>query len=306
MSARISLCHWSYSFVFGAALVASGCDDPLKEESLIQETRVLGARIEVVGDEGRASPLPGEMAHFSAFLAAPDGSPSAGYALSVCGVQPTNSGLPNCATPAFGSALEADAMPGNPSFDFTVPTELDASKTPHGFVSGVVCPNDSAAVDTNGDPSCASSPGEPIAFEFDFAGPGEDNNNPNFTADSLTLDGSAWPAPDPAATCDALPQIALGSKHSFGVALADGDFDSLTQTTKEDPTRETILLSQFSTNGKLAHLFVSLTPQTLTSSTDWDAPSKPDAARPITHLYFVIRDSRGGEDFTERALCVSP
>lgn len=306
MSARTSQREWSYPLLLGAALAAFGCDDPLKEESLIQEPRVLGARLEIVGDAGRASPAPGEMAHFSAFLAAPDGAPSAGYAFSVCGVQPTNSGFPTCATPAFGSVLQADPVAGNPSFDFTVPADLDTTATPHGFVSGVVCPNDTAAVDSDGNPSCASGPGEPIAFELDFAGPGEDNNNPQFTADSLTLDGAAWPALEAAATCDALPQIALGSKHTFGVALTDGDFDVLTQTTKEDPTRETILLSQFSTSGKLAHLFVSLTPQTLTSATSWDAPSKVDPNGPVTHFYFVIRDSRGGEDLAERAVCTSP
>lgn len=287
MSLRNSQSRWSYYLLLGAALAAFGCDDPLKEESLIEETRVLGARLEVVGDPGRASPAPGETAHFSAFLAAPDGAASASYAFSVCGVQPTNSGFPSCATPVFGSTEQADPLPGNPSFDFTVPADLDTSATPHGFISGTVA-------------------GEPVAFELDFAGPGEDNENPQFTADSLTLDGNAWPAPDAAATCDALPQIALGSKHTFGVALADSDFDTLTQTTQEDPTRETILLSQFSTSGKLAHLFVSLTPQTPTSSTTWDAPSKPDPSGAITHFYFVIRDSRGGEDLAERALCVSP
>jgi len=306
MSAHTGLSHWFYALAFGAAFVAFGCDDPLREESLIQETRVLGARVEVEGDAGRASPAARETAHFSAFLAAPDGAPSAGYALSVCGVQPTNSGFPSCATPAFGSVLQPDSRLGNPNFDFTVPADLDTSKTPHGFVRGLICPNDTAAVDANGDPSCAAGPGETIAFEFDFAGPGEDNQNPSFAADSLTLDGNPWPVPDESAGCEALPQVALGTKHSFGVALRDSDFDSLVQTTAEDPTRETILLSQFSTAGKLAHLFVSLTPQTPTSSTDWDAPSQADAANPITHFYFVIRDSRGGEDLAERALCIAP
>ncbi len=306
MSAHISLSQWSYAVLLGAAFSAFGCDDPLKEESLIQEPRVLGARLEVAGDTARASPAPGEIAHFTAFLAAPDGAPNAGYALSVCGVQPTNSGFPSCATSVFGGTLQADPVAGNPSFDFTVPADLDTTASPHGFVSGVVCPNDTATLDTNENPSCANGPGEPIAFEFDFAGPGEDNQNPQFTPNSLTLDGSTWPAPDTSAACDALPQITLGSTHIFGVALVDNDFDSLVQTTKEDPKRETLLLSQFSTTGKLAHLFVSLTPQTLTSSTSWDAPSKADPSAPITHFYFVIRDSRGGEDLAERAVCIAP
>ncbi len=306
MSARISRSHRFGLLLLGVAFAQFGCDDPLKEESLIQEPRLLGARLEVSGDSERASPAPGETAHFSAFLAAPDGAPSAGYAFSVCGVQPTNSGFPSCATTAFGSALQAAPVSGNPSFDFTVPSDLDTTAAPHGFVSGVVCPNDTALLDANGNPGCASGAGEPLAFEFDFAGPGEDNDNPQFMADSLTLDGDAWPAPDTAATCDALPQITLGSKHTFGVALVDADFDSLVQTTADDPTRETILLSQFSTDGKLAHFFVSLTPQTSSSSTEWDAPAATDPTGPITHFYFVIRDSRGGEDLTQRALCVSP
>lgn len=308
MSARFSLSRRSYSSVLIAAFLAFGCDDPLKEESLIQETRVLGARLEVSNDPDRASPGPGESVHFEAFTAAPDGAPNVSFAFSVCGVQPTNSGFPNCATPSFGSAVQAEPMLGNPSFDFTVPAELDTHVTPHGFVSGVVCSNDTTALDDRGNANCANGGGDAVAFEFDFAGPGEDNKNPNFTANSLTLDGAAWPAPGAMTTCDALPQIALGSKHTFGVTLTADDFDSLVQTTSEDPTSETILLSQFSTAGKLAHVFSSLTPTTpgLASNTEWDAPAKPDPNGPITHFYFVIRDSRGGEDLAVRALCVSP
>jgi hypothetical protein len=145
-----------------------------------------------------------------------------------------------------------------------------------------------------------------VAFEFDFAGPGEDNQNPNFTGDSLTLDGLTWAASDAAAACGALTQISARSTHQFGVQLTDGDFDSLVQQTSEDPARETILLSQFSTAGKLEHTFVSLTPSAASSMTNWDAPSQADGGGTVVHFYFVIRDSRGGEDLAERTLCVTP
>ncbi|MDH5672184.1 MAG: hypothetical protein OEZ06_08545 [Myxococcales bacterium] len=48
-----------------ALLLGSGCDDDLPEATLIERMRVLGSRFEVVGDETRASPKPGERLHVS-------------------------------------------------------------------------------------------------------------------------------------------------------------------------------------------------------------------------------------------------
>jgi hypothetical protein len=309
MSACNSLSKILASAASSAVLLTFGCADPLKTESSIQETRVLGARVEVAGDPTRGSPAPGESARLDVFVAAPNGAPSVGYAVSLCAVVPSNTGFPSCVGAPFASAFQADPALGDPQLDFEVPADLDVSATPHGFASGIVCPSSSAELTSDGGARCAHDPSDEFAFEFDFAGPGEDNNNPTFTADSLTLDEATW-APNAAdASCPGtVPEVHAASKHSFGVHLQDTDFDSLVQMSSEDPTRETLLVSQFSDAGTLLHTFASLTPDTpaLESDVEWDAPSKTDGDGTVVRFYFVVRDSRGGEDFATRALCLVP
>jgi hypothetical protein len=284
-----------------------GCDDPLKSASLIQETRVIGARVEVANDPQRGSPAPGESGNVRLFVAAPDGAPNVAYAFTLCGVTPTSAGFPACKTAPFATALQTDPSTAPAQIDFQVPSDLDVNATPHAFVSGIVCPDGQAETAADG-ARCVTGPGNMIGFEFDLAGPGEDNGNPTLADDALTLDGAPWAASDAAEQCDSLPQVAAATTHGLAVRVQDGDFDSLVQTNAEDPTRETLLLSQFSTSGKLAHTFVSLTPDTpaLTSAVRWDAPANADANGSVVHFYFVVRDSRGGEDLATRALCVEP
>src|SRR6187549_2723448 len=107
MSARASLPLSLSMFVI--ALASAGCDDSLKSVSLIEETRVLGARVETETDETRSSPKPGERALLRFFVAAPNGEPRIAYALSVCAVGLTNSGFPPCAGTAFASTVQTDA-----------------------------------------------------------------------------------------------------------------------------------------------------------------------------------------------------
>jgi hypothetical protein len=308
MSARTLRREVSILLLGSAALLTCGCDDPLKSASLIEETRVLGARVEVTGDATLGSPAPGEQAHFRLFVAAPNGAPNVAYAFEICGVSPTNTGFPSCKSAPFAGTLQADPSTATPGLDFEVPADLDVTATPHGFASGVVCPDSIAELEGNAGARCADGPGQAVGFEFDLAGPGQDNGNPNFTADSLTLDGASWGATDPMAPCASLPQVAADSTHSLGARMQEADFDALTPANAEDPTRETLLISQFSSAGKLAHTFASLTPSTpgLASEVSWDAPSRADGGGMVVHFYFVVRDSRGGEDFAVRALCVGP
>jgi hypothetical protein len=307
MSVRHGLFKTAWLSALSLAPLCSGCDDPLKRASLIEETRVLGARVELQNEPQRASPAPGEDARFRLFVAAPNGAPSVGYALSLCGVKPTNSGFPTCTSAPFATALRAAPSPEAVAIDFTVPADLDRENTPHGFASGVICPDDEARFEPNGEARCANSAGEAFGFEFDFEGPGEDNQNPTFAADALTLDGELWPTSVLAAECADAPAVSAGTRHTIGARFQPSDFDALVPLTSEDPTRESLLLARFTSAGKLAHTFASLSPSSadLSSEVSWDAPTAAaDATR--VQFYFVVRDGRGGEDFATRTLCVVP
>jgi hypothetical protein len=285
MSTLHSAGIWLIALV-GAALI-SGCDEPLKVVSLIQETRVLGARIEVSAEPKRAAPRPGEQASVRFFVAGPGEPPKVSYALSVCGVSPTNSGFPSCATPAFAAVSDSAATTSVPELAFEVPSDLDLDATPHGFVSGEIA-------------------GGEVAFEFELGSALHSNDNPELSDGSLSFDGQPWLPVDAGTDCGTqLVQVSPSSSHVISVALSDGDFDALTPDTLLDPSRETLLLSQFSDSGKLDHAFTSLSPSTSEGgSARWTAPSNADGSGTIAHFYFVVRDSRGGEDLATRTLCV--
>jgi hypothetical protein len=51
--------------------LALGCDESLKAVELVVEPRVLGARVEVLGEASRAAPSPGETASASFLVASP-------------------------------------------------------------------------------------------------------------------------------------------------------------------------------------------------------------------------------------------
>src|SRR4051812_39974984 len=110
--------------LLSAAFLLLGCDDSLKSVSLIEETRVLGARVAVASDPTRSSPRPGEEATLRLFMAAPNGTPHLSYTLSVCPASPVNSGFPSCAGAPFASVRRAEPETSPPELAFQVPSEL--------------------------------------------------------------------------------------------------------------------------------------------------------------------------------------
>jgi len=307
MSARTSL---SLSIpILAAALACAGCDDSLKSVWLIEETRVLGARLEVEADPTRSSPSPGERASLRLFVAAPNAEPRFSYELSVCAVHLANTGFPPCASAPFGTALETE--PGNSAarLDFQVPGDIDLERTPHAFVSGMICPDSKLSLDTEGVATCGANNGTELAFEFALGGLEPSNRNPTFGAEAFSLDGEPWPA-STELDCDAgsLPQVAARSRHVMRFDLAESDFEPLTVQTSVDPDRETLLVSPFSSAGKLGNGFLALSADTPLDQRQvtWDAPAFADAVPHLVRFYFVVRDPRSGEDFAQRALCVAP
>ncbi|MEI9941726.1 MAG: hypothetical protein WDO69_31320 [Pseudomonadota bacterium] len=295
--------------LYVAVLCSAGCDDSLKSVSVIEETRVLGARVEVEADQTRSSPNPGERASLRFFVAAPNGEPNFSYALSVCAVRLTNNGFPPCASPPFASAQQADPTSADARVDFRVPEDVDLETTPHAFADGLICPDSGLNVGPDGAPSCVTGSGIEVAFEFDLGGPGQSNQSPTFSADAFSLDGTPWPASaETSCDDDSLRQVTARSPHALRIDLADSDFETLTQQTSVDPALETLLLSPFSSAGKLEHGFLALSrdapPEQ--SQVSWDASLPAGGPPALVRFYFVVRDTRGGEDFARRALCVAP
>lgn len=285
MNARASTCL----ALLGAAFLSLGCDDSLKRVSLIEETRVLGARTEVEGDPLRSSPKPGERATTRFFVAAPGGAPSVSFALSMCKVKPVFSGFPDCVGAPFAEAQRESPSDAPVELMFDVPPALDLEATPNALVQGSICAADTACTE--------------LGLELDLGSATTSNYSPTFAADALTLDGEPWPSIDEP-TCGNLPEVSARSSHRLSVTLAEEDFEAIAQPTSVDPSRETLLVSLFSDLGELNHAFISLEVDTPASASEvsWSAPAEAGVAR----FYFVVRDERGGQDFQTRALCVVP
>ena len=295
--------------VFLAGLFNAGCDDSLKDVSLIEETRVLGARVELISDATQGAPSPGEQASLRLFVVAPNGEPNFSYALSVCSVAPTNFGFPPCAGAPFATAERLDASEAEARLNFVVPGDVDLQATPNALARGLICPDSGLSLAADGSPSCISGSGKEVAFEFPLGGTANANRNPGFTDEAFLLDGEAWLASEET-SCDAssLRQVAQKSAHAMRITLPDSDFEPLAQPTAVDPARETLLVSPFSAAGKLDHGFLSLSADTPAEQrrVNWAAPALSDGSPALVRFYFVVRDARSGEDFASRALCVVP
>jgi len=109
---------------------------------------------------------------------------------------------------------------------------------------------------------------------------------------------------------------AASKGHVLGNTTAGSDRELYTAVLGEPPvptpTRERLQISQFTTAGKLKSQFgfVEATDPNATTIDDvtWDAPERdevPAGGLAVTFT-FVVRDERGGTDWTTRALCVTP
>jgi hypothetical protein len=278
------------------ALLLLSCSDPLKEVQLVSEPRVLGARVEVSGEPERASPAPGEDAAVRWLVAAPWPDPALGYRLAVCAAAPDGATLPACAEAPFAETSVVDPVPGEPRLAFTVPVDVAATSL---AVLGVVCP-DGAPADDGG---CSDGSGTQVSFDFAL-GPEQVNYNPSIEPDALSFDGGPWAA---GSDCAALPSVAPGSEHALELLLDEGDRDPLEAPTSVDPLREPLQASHFATGGELQRAFTLIPDDQddLAVRLSWKAPGGvPDDG--LARFFFVVRDSRGGTDWLERAVCVAP
>src|ERR1700709_2072753 len=76
-----------------ASLFLVGCGPTFDPASLINTTRVLGARVEVEGAPDRASPVPGETANVTWLVTSPDGAPSPRWPFRACTTPGCESGV---------------------------------------------------------------------------------------------------------------------------------------------------------------------------------------------------------------------
>jgi hypothetical protein len=284
-----------------AGSLALGCDEPLKSVELVVEPRVLGGRVEVVGDPSRAAPAPGETATVSFLVASPELEQSLGFAFAVCAAAPQQGGRSTCAGEPFARISSDDGQAAVAGLSFDVPADLD----PSGRLAlhGIICPDGSPSADGA---SCdGADPGTPVTLELELLRDNDVNTNPELQPDAIAFDDAPWAElPAAAGDCAGLgfPEVPIGSKHDIAVQLDEGDRDRLPRPSQLDPSRESLQLSHFATAGDLARAFETIAwdSDQLARRVSWTAPKQPGLVR----FWLVLRDFRGGGAFAERAVCV--
>lgn len=295
---------------FCMLVALAGCDDPLKSVDRIEEPRPLAARVEVAGDPTRVNPAPGETVRVTWLVATPSGDAFSGFALAACAARPQNDGLASCVGEPFAlAAAPADSQ--RPSFEFVVPEDLDPNQGSQVLVLGRLCPGASGSVD-EGDTRCDDGGGLRVSLDFSLAGQSDTNTNPDFLAGAISFDGEIWSErPLPTTSCAGLglPEVsAAGGDHVISVMLPASARDELVQEEPVDPARETVEIAHFLSSGELDHTFTRILPDTLeiASSVVFTPNADAQGDGSLVHFWFVVRDGRGGSDFTERAACVLP
>jgi hypothetical protein len=290
-------------FLLGAA--APGCRPDLGDpESLITGTRILAVR----ADPPESSP--GAPVSYDALVVTPAGtveSPPVRWAFCASPKPLTENDA--VSTACLASGVRAIGGPAD-SVDAATPTDacqLFGPDPPPGnfrprdpdVTGGFYQP---VRLELGGLTAFAleritcNLPNAPVDVAIAFAKGYRVNRSPKLGALTASVDGAAV-APD---------HIPAGSRVELATSWEEGDaetyvrFDPDTGTLVEE--REALRLSWFVTAGALDDEVTGRdgADHARTTATTWRAP----AAAGVAHLWMVLRDSRGGVDFTTRDLIV--
>jgi hypothetical protein len=299
-------------FGLAVALWLTGCGDPIHPQQVIEKPRVIGARAEVQGDVDRATPDPGEAAAIRWLVVDPFGSPDFGFSLVACEPSPVATGVSRCGADPFATGF---ARPGGeelPTLVFTLPADYLASTI---LVAGVVCfggivPDTATLLaDWPLVTRCGSERAQAVTFEVTVARDGTTNRNPRLASDALELDGKSWLPVDNAADDSCLdprgrPQVSAGARAVTISYLAEDAH----RETLIDGSKESLLVAGFSDEGQLERTFSIIEGEAPSGPVDieWSPPAALPSDGRLVRFYFVLRDDRGGTDWTERSLCLIP
>lgn len=272
-------------------LATTACTDPLTPVSRIERARILGARVDVAGAPGRATPLAGEQATVTWIVATPDGQPrELAWAFVACAADPAAPA--GCSGEPFAFAEGAGATP---TLAFETPAIAGSLR-----VAGIICEAGRPSVDSGGLPACEGDGAIATIVELGIGS--ATNHHP--CVGELALGDGVWPAEparcgDPATTVSARDPIEIGWR-----AVDDREV----YPTADGEARELLQLATFATAGDVEDHFaiVEADDGSLERTIEWVPPNEVAADGTIVHFTFVIRDGRGGIDAATRSLCVVP
>ncbi len=278
--------------------------------------RVLGARVEAP-DPVRASLAPGERGQIDWLVAGPEGTPTLSWAFAVCVPPEGNVAAPRCTTAVV--ATGAGTTTGEvATMDFDVPVSDALFDAKALLVLAAFCPvvalgelpsAGGAAAPTALDArtftaTCRS--GEPLlaSLVVRLASAGVNANPP---PPMLRLGDSPIPVDDLApagGSCAAAP--AAPKFHAGGPEV---DLVYAFREAEREPD-ESIMLATIVTSGELDRQYSAFDPGEAPKEVRvrWTPPGKEGIAEGgrIVRFYAIVRDGRGGANFSRFAVCVVP
>lgn len=312
---------------YGAALLLlllPACGDPLESGSLLDRARLLGVRVEIDGDPTRASPAPGETANLRWFVASPDDSLWSG-AVTACAGAPNQTGFPSCVGEPFGVS-PSGAPSLEPVTTLTLPgVDAFAGGTGDVLLLGVFCANGLPTVDGCSEGTTVS---EIVTFTFPASlGVDPPNHHPSIADEAWSYDEMPWdppPADVPATGCASAPSDASfphvvwreeDDPPRIGITTHPDDREPYLELVFTDmmatrvEAREELSIAHVATAGRYSRPQTDIfSDERLDVDVPWAHPPRDEVpADGLTvEMIAVMRDGRGGMDWTRRALCLMP
>jgi len=333
------------SLLFGLAFLsfnAEGCADDTIPGSRIAATRVLGARVETAADPNQTQPAPGEIAQVTWLVTGPRAPRPLAWAFQAWACDDTLD-ADHCAqseTPlnvvGFGSSDGLTA----PQLNVTAPdaSAVTSKALTHLLIRGVICAGGRvASVDAAPWARCSTSVTDggarvdetdvqmTVALRQDAG-----NRPPSLTDNPITWGGASWtsgigesPTAGGDGECAAAPGALIvpidDKDHDIVVASDAEDRETYVPAAQDAATipaavREALQLSAFATAGSFDSQFEGIasteTNPAPSFALKWTPPDTKSDPIPATgrlvRFIFVLRDLRGGIDWSTRTLCLVP
>jgi hypothetical protein len=300
-------------------LSSTACADELRLVQSIQETRVLGSRSEVTGAPERAWPAPGESAVVRHFVVDPGERAPLSWALGVCPRDASSSSVARCAGPVLAESVQPTPMLTEPRVGLLVPDEGSLGDVRQLLVFGILCPRGEVSVPSSLSAAwpehlhCATPDvsGTRVETSLPLQIDNDGNRNPSLSDDEIELGDQPWADPgdpwalSPDCAGTGLLEVRAGSSDIAVRLVFTGD--------DREPTaagREALSVGTFSSGGELERAFSFVESDDPANPPSvrvgWKVPGSAPAAGRLIRFHFVVRDGRGGTDWTTRALCLVP
>lgn len=314
-------------------LFLTGCVEGFDSPTEILSNRVLGARLEIAGDLARAWPRAGENVAVRWFVVDPAEAAPLTYAFLVCEAGAAEATSQFCGKAPFATAVVTTPTMDEPRIAFKTP-----AKASRLLLQGVICANGTPVVDVakasakciadpvdDADAGPALRPKTTLVTKTIFVVDDDaaTNRHPvlfgaapiavrRTTADGPVVLTQAGLVPledcRDEATAEGVPVLVAKKNMEFEMPVDPRDREFY-ETADGDRLREELELGCFSSGGEFNKTYMVVDDRYESRrSLYWDAPKAEDLPKDgrLTRFFFVLRDARGGEEWTTRAACIVP